>query len=143
MSGKRPEDQLAHDQQLDEMAQRKRILVVDDHPDSADALVAMLGMMGHQTMAITDSREAIRSAKRFNPDLALLDLNMPHLSGLELAQMFRDDEQLRSVCLIALTAYGDENYRRLTRSAGFDAHVVKPADPPLLQSIIQQFDAQE
>jgi CheY-like chemotaxis protein len=122
------------------MTARKRILVVDDHPDSAEALCTMLNVLGHDARALTDPRQAIEVAKAFQPHLALLDLNMPHLSGLELAPMFRDDEQLHAVCLVALTAYGDDKYRRLTRSAGFHAHVVKPADTALLQAIIKQFD---
>ena len=121
-------------------AVRKRILVVDDHPDSADALCTMLGVLGHEGRALTDPRDTMRVAREFRPHLALIDLNMPHVNGLELAPMFRDDDALRSVCLIALTAYGDDKYRRLTRSAGFHAHVVKPADVALLQSIIKQFD---
>ena len=119
---------------------RKRILVVDDHPDSADALCVMLGLLGHEATPLTDPRDAIRVAREFRPHLALLDLNMPHVSGLELAPLFRDDAELSSICLVALTAYGDDKYRRLTRSAGFHAHVVKPADIALLQSIIKQFE---
>jgi len=116
-------------------------LIADDHPAVVDAVARYLD---HHGIAVVDrandGSDALAKIESHSPSIALIDLNMPHVNGLELAPMFRDDPELHSTCLIALTAYGDEKYRRLTRSAGFHAHVVKPADVALLQSIIKQFD---
>ncbi|HUQ73508.1 MAG TPA: response regulator [Burkholderiales bacterium] len=117
----------------------KRILVVDDHPDAAEALGRVLELMGHSALWLTDPRTAIAAAKEFHPDMALLDINMPYMDGCQLAVLFRAEADLKDVHLVAVTAYGDQNYRRMTRKAGFDAHVQKPAGPEMLQAIIDQF----
>jgi CheY-like chemotaxis protein len=119
----------------------KRVLVVDDHPDSARSLAKVLEILGHAARAITDSRDAVEEAKRFKPNLAIIDLAMPHVDGWELAKLLRADAELKHVCLIALTGFGDEKSRQKTRAAGFDAHLLKPADAEMLRSIIAQFDA--
>lgn len=121
-------------------ARRRRILVVDDHPDSAGTLADLLDLLGHEVRYVTDPREALAEAKRFKPDMALLDLAMPHLDGCAVARLFRGDAELASVCLVALTAFDDGKHRQMTREAGFDAHIKKPAEPALLKSIIAQFE---
>lgn len=121
-------------------SESKRILVVDDDRDAARSLADVFKIMGHQARAVTDPREAIRTAKQFHPHLAILDLAMPHVSGYELAKMFRGDVDLKQVCLVALSGFDDAAHRQLTREAGFDAHVAKPADHHILRSILAQFD---
>jgi CheY-like chemotaxis protein len=121
----------------------KRIIVVDDHPDAAEALGKVLQFMGHSALWVTDPRTAIAAAKDFHPDMALLDINMPHMDGCQLAALFRAEADLKDVCLVAVTAYGDQHYRRMTRKAGFDAHVQKPAGPEMLQAIIEQFGSHD
>jgi CheY-like chemotaxis protein len=121
-------------------AKARRILVVDDHPDTAQSSATLLKYLGHETQAVTDSRNAVRVAKEFQPQIALLDLAMPHIGGCELARMFRADALLNKVCLVAVTAYDDEKHRLMVREAGFDAHVRKPADQHVLRAIISQFE---
>jgi CheY-like chemotaxis protein len=121
-------------------AKVRRILIVDDHPDTAQSSATLLKYLGHETHAVTDSRNAVRAAKEFQPQLALLDLAMPHIDGCELARMFRSDPLLRKVCLVAVTAYDDDRHRLMMREAGFDAHVRKPADQYVLGAIISQFE---
>jgi CheY-like chemotaxis protein len=121
-------------------AKARRILVVDDHPDTAESSATLLKYLGHETQAVTDSRNAVRVAKEFRPQIALLDLGMPHIGGCELARMFRSDPLLKKICLVAVTAYDDEKHRLMMREAGFDAHVRKPADQYVLGAIISQFE---
>lgn len=116
----------------------KRILIVDDHPDAADTLAAVLVWRGYRAQAVSDPREAIAAAKDFAPDIAILDLAMPHVSGLALAQVFRGDRQLKNVYLIALTAFGDQSIRERASTAGFDAYLVKPVRMDVLESAIRQ-----
>lgn len=117
----------------------KRILVVDDNADATFTLVDLLRVLGHSGAPVVDPREAVEVAKRFKPDIAIIDLHMPHIDGFELARAFRADEQLRGVCLVALTAMDSSAYREKTRQAGFDAHLRKPADVALLKAIVDQF----
>jgi CheY-like chemotaxis protein len=121
-------------------ARVRRIFVVDDHPDSAGTLADLLELLGHEVRYVTDARQALAEARRFKPDMALVDLAMPHLDGCALARLFRGDAALCGVCLVALTAFDDPKHRQMTREAGFDAHIKKPAEPALLKSIIAQFE---
>jgi CheY-like chemotaxis protein len=118
----------------------KRVLVVDDHPDTAMTTAALLQALGHQPRFVLDPREAVGIARSFRPQVALLDLTMPHLDGIALARMFRSDPDLKSTCLIAVTAYDDPKHRAMTREAGFDAHLGKPVDELILASLIAQFE---
>jgi CheY-like chemotaxis protein len=113
-----------------------RILVVDDHPDTARSFFELLNAMGHQCRFTTDPKEAISVAKALSPQLALLDIGLaPDMDGHELARRLRA-EFGAGITLVAITAYGREEDRRRTRKAGFDAHVTKPIDMGLLESIV-------
>ena len=114
----------------------KRILVVDDQPDAASSLAMLLSMSGHEARAVEDSRQAMPVAKAFRPDVAVLDLRMPHIDGLKLARMFRADPELESVVLIALTADADPAMRQRTCECGFAGHLLKPASEDELQGVI-------
>lgn len=117
----------------------KRIIVVDDNADGAVTLAHLLELLGHHATAVMDSRRALEVAKELQPHIAILDINMPHVNGLELARRFRADAQLKDCHLVALTAMDGLDYREMIRQAGFDAHIRKPADAALLRSIIAQF----
>lgn len=118
---------------------RRKVLIVDDHLDGASTMTQLLQDLGHDATFVTDPRDALRAAKAFAPDIAFLDLGMPHIDGYALARSFRADPELSHVCLVAVTAYGSVEHRRLSREAGFDAHVQKPADVDVLRAIIAQF----
>jgi len=117
----------------------RRILVVDDNADAAVTLTQLLELLGHEASSVTDSRSALDAAKAMRPDLAILDINMPHVNGLQLARLFRADDELKGCHLVALTAMDGMDYRQRIREAGFDAHIRKPADAALLRAIIEQF----
>ena len=110
----------------------RRVLVVDDNRDAADSLSMLLALQGHTAEVAYSGCEAIRRAKTFLPEVALLDIGLPGMNGYELAQELRAMPQLDGICLIALTGYAQpEDYQR-TRQAGFDHHMVKPIDQSAL-----------
>lgn len=88
---------------------------------------------------LTDPRLALDFARRFRPHFVFCDIGMPHLDGYEVAQLLREELQ-NAAWLIAVTAYGSQVDRGRSRKAGFDAHILKPIDMPLLNSIIAQFE---
>jgi two-component system CheB/CheR fusion protein len=114
----------------------RRILIVDDHPDTARSYAELLQVMGHICEYCTDAREALTAARTLQPHLALLDIGLRvDLDGHHLAKMLRD-EFGNNIVLVAITAYGRPEDRARTRKAGFDAHVLKPLDVKLLESIV-------
>jgi CheY-like chemotaxis protein len=118
----------------------QRILVIDDDSDGASSLAALLKVMGHTAAYVTRPTEAVGFAKGFRPDIVFVDLTMAEVDGYQLAQLFRAESELRDVALVALTGHGLPEHRVRARKAGFDAHVLKPADPSLIDSILAQFD---
>jgi len=111
------------------------VLVVDDNEDSAESLALLLGVQGHTVRVETDSRNALEAVADFAPDVAILDVGMPHVDGYELARRIRRQPWGASVCLVALTGWGTEKDRRRSQDAGFDHHLVKPATPESLEEI--------
>jgi CheY-like chemotaxis protein len=119
-------------------AQRaRRILVVDDQPDTAESFARLLQVMGHEVVFVTDPLEALPAARRFQPELVFLDIGMPLVTGYELARIFRSAFGFDKLRMVAITAYNSEEHRSRSREAGFDAHVAKPADPAMLESIVK------
>ncbi|OWQ90168.1 hypothetical protein CDN98_04555 [Roseateles terrae] len=110
----------------------RRILVVDDNEDAAASLAMILSMEGHQVAQVHSGADALRQLAKAVPDLALLDIGLPGMSGYELAQQIRSQPAWATLRLVALTGYGRQEDRERALKAGFDAHVVKPADPDTL-----------
>jgi CheY-like chemotaxis protein len=105
---------------------RGRILVVDDNEDAADSLGMVLESLGADVTVVHDGASAMDAIERFHPAVVLLDLGMPGIDGYEVARWVRQRASLADVKLIALTGWGYEEQRRLSREAGFDHHLVKP-----------------
>lgn len=114
-----------------------RVLVVDDNRDAAESLAMILEMKGHEVRTAHDGPEALRVLGTYLPRLILLDLGLPGMTGFEVARKIRESNALRGVTLAALTGWGQEEDRRRTREAGFDYHMVKPADPAELDRILR------
>jgi PAS domain S-box-containing protein len=106
----------------------RRILVVDDNRDSADSIATLLQMSGHKTFMVHTGLAAVDAAERFHPDVVLLDVGLPEISGVEACRRIRSNPWGKGMIIVALTGWGQENDRRNTREAGFDAHLVKPVD---------------
>lgn len=118
-----------------DIATQRRVLVVDDNRDAAEMLALLLKLGGHQVQAVYDSREAVAAFTTFRPDIAFLDVGMPNLNGLDLAMQLRGCDGGQQVLLVALTGWGQDEDRRRSREAGFDHHLVKPADPLDIEAI--------
>jgi CheY-like chemotaxis protein len=113
-----------------------RTLIVDDEPDAAHTFARVLGSLGCEATAVTDPFVALRTAESINAELVFLDLRMPGVDGLELARMLRGKYGWQRMRIVAVTGFGSEEHRAATRQAGFDAHVVKPVDLHLLESML-------
>ncbi|HUJ01292.1 MAG TPA: ATP-binding protein [Usitatibacter sp.] len=115
----------------------RRILVVDDNRDAADSLCMLLKSRGHEVRVAYDGLEAVGSAVAFHPDVVLLDIGLPKLSGYEAARRIREAGGAQAL-LIAVTGWGQEEDRRRARDAGFDHHLTKPVDPAAISWLIER-----
>ena len=118
-----------------------RILVVDDHPDAADSLAAVLELIGCRVRSSYDAVAALAVAAEFEPHVCLLDLMMPTMDGLELASHLKARAGSRPLLLIATTALGDWEAKTRTALAGFHHHLTKPIDVPVLVDAITRLAA--
>ena len=103
-----------------------RILVVEDNALNIKLFCDLLAADGHEPEGVTDSRFALDAARSFQPDLVITDIQLPHVSGLELMEMIRADDGLRHVPIMAVTAYAGREDEDRVRGAGADAYVSKP-----------------
>jgi CheY-like chemotaxis protein len=113
-----------------------RVLVVDDNVDAAQGIVMLLKALGNDVRTAYDGPTALESALDYRPNVVLLDIGLPGLDGFEVAKRLRQQPALRSVVLVALTGYGQESDRQRSQEAGFDHHLVKPANVGKLQQIL-------
>src|SRR4051812_585821 len=114
----------------------RRLLVVDDNVDAAASQAALLRVLGHEVEVAYDGETALEKARAFRPDIVLLDLGMPGMDGYEVARRLRASDAGRELKLVAQTGWAQEEDRRRTREAGFDAHLAKPVDVTLLQLVL-------
>jgi two-component system cell cycle response regulator DivK len=103
-----------------------RILIVEDNALNIKLFCDLLEAHGHATRAVTDSRQALEEAQEFGPDLVITDIQLPHVSGLELIRMFRADDRLAEVPIMAVTAYATSGDEDRARDIGAQAYVAKP-----------------
>jgi signal transduction histidine kinase/ActR/RegA family two-component response regulator len=116
----------------------KRVLLVEDNPDVAEMLAAYLQQLGHDVMQAHDGRAGLDAAMRYRPEVIVCDIGLPGLDGYEIARRVRERPDLQSSVLIAVSGYGDSTDRERARTAGFDHHLTKPADPVQLADLIDQ-----
>ena len=116
---------------------KRRILVVDDNVDAAEALGELLRDYGHEVATAHDGPQALDNARLHHPEVILLDISMPEMDGYEVARRIRDEVGLGDALLIALSGYGEDRHRRLAREAGFDQHVTKPVDTSKLEALLK------
>lgn len=114
-----------------------KVLIAEDNPDNMDMLVRRLKRKGFEVCEATDGEQAVEAVMRLGPDLVLMDISMPIMSGIEAVREIRRREQGRSrVPVIALTAHAMESDKEESLSAGCDAFATKPIDFPALLDLI-------
>ncbi len=114
----------------------RRVLVVDDNRDSADSLEMVLQFLGADVQTVYDGPAALEALHNYRPCAMFLDIGMPDMDGYEVARQVRQSPQGRDVTLIALTGWGQKEDLRRSREAGFDCHLVKPADVEDLRAVL-------
>lgn len=116
---------------------RKRIMLVDDNVDSVKTMADLLASLGHDVRIAHNGFNALEIAREFSPRLAFLDIGMPGMSGYDLARRLKELPELAETILVAVTGWGQEKDRQLSRDAGFDHHLVKPVKLVKLLEIIE------
>jgi PAS domain S-box-containing protein len=119
----------------------RRILVVDDNTDAASSLAMLLTLTGNETHTVHDGLEAVAAAERFRPDVVLLDIGLPKLNGYDACRRMREQPYGKSMFIVALTGWDQEQDRRKSKDAGFDCHMVKPVKLADLESMFAERQA--
>jgi PAS domain S-box-containing protein len=114
----------------------RRVLIADDNKDAADSLGILLEIDGHEVRVAHGGHAALALAQAFRPEVALLDIGMPEMSGYEVAEALRKEPWGSAIRLIALTGWGQERDRRQSKTAGFDRHLTKPIDMDALCGVL-------
>jgi signal transduction histidine kinase/DNA-binding response OmpR family regulator len=120
-----------------------RVLVVDDNNDAAESIAMFLGMLGHEVKTVADGLVALACAPVYAPCVVVLDIGLPGLDGYEVARRLRKLPQLQHALLVAVTGYGSKGDQERALEAGFDLHLVKPADPCALADAISAWLASQ
>jgi PAS domain S-box-containing protein len=123
-------------QQEDQTIPPLRVLVIDDNRDAAASLAMLLETMGAEVRVAHDGAQGVIEYERFLPLMVLLDIGMPGMDGYEVARRLRALREHPRACIVALTGWGQDEDRRRVREAGFDHHLIKPADIGDLQALI-------
>lgn len=132
----RVEDASPHASRQPQQVASYRILVADDNVDAARMLALILDGLGHEVRTANDGQAALEVAAEFQPQVALIDIGMPKFNGYETAQRIRREPWGREMVLIAVTGWGQQEDKRLSREAGFDYHLVKPIDMDTVQRLL-------
>jgi CheY-like chemotaxis protein len=120
------------------MTSGKHILIVDDYPDALDIWALYLRSVGYRVSTASDGAGAIAQAELLRPDLIVLDLELPRISGFEVAKRLRENPETQTIPLIAATGYSHMRQLDRAREAGFDQVIVKPCDPDMLVEEIER-----
>jgi CheY-like chemotaxis protein len=115
---------------------QRRVLVVDDNRDAAASLGMLLKYLGTDVQIAGDGAAALSAIESYRPDVVLLDIGMPVMDGFEVARRIRENRSNDHVVLVALTGWGQAEDRNRTRAAGFNHHLVKPADITTIQTLL-------
>jgi CheY-like chemotaxis protein len=124
------------------LTERLRLLVVDDNVDAADSLAMALRLSGQEVRVAYDGAAALTIAAEIQPEAVLLDIGMPIMDGYVVAKRLRETAGSERVLLIAVTGWGQDEDRRLSKAAGFNHHLVKPVDPGILVPLIARHRAE-
>ncbi|MDG3005738.1 response regulator [Paludisphaera mucosa] len=115
-----------------------KILVVDDNVDAANMFAMLIQFEGHDVRTAFNGAQAIESVQAFTPDAVFLDISLPDMTGYRVAEQLRRIPALDKAMLVAMTGYSDEDHQARSEKAGFDHHVVKPADHAYVMQLLDQ-----
>jgi DNA-binding response OmpR family regulator len=118
-------------------AKGRRVLVVDDNQDAADSLAMLLGVRGEDVRIAYDGAKALEVERDFKPDVVLLDIGLPAVSGYDVAERIRE-KRGDKVLIVAITGWGQEKDLRRAEDAGIDHHFTKPVDFEALVALIER-----
>jgi CheY-like chemotaxis protein/two-component sensor histidine kinase len=121
---------------------RRRLVLVEDQNDAREMMKMLLESLDHIVLDAADGASALDLIAREKPDAALIDIGLPEMNGYEVAQRIRENQELQNVVLVALTGYGAAADISAARSAGFDAHLIKPADVHRLEELLSAMKGQ-
>jgi CheY-like chemotaxis protein len=116
--------------------QPRRVLLVDDSVDAAEAMSMLLETLGHEVRVMNDGPSALSMVDDFAPDVVILDIGLPGMDGFEVAREMRARAVTKTALLIALTGYGADSDKQKARDAGFDHHLVKPVSFTAIETVI-------
>jgi len=114
------------------MTPQKHLLIVDDYPDALDIWAFYLRAMGYRVSTASDGASALEQAELLLPDLIVLDLELPQISGFDVARRLRENPDTHGIPLIAATGYSQASQLERAHAAGFDLVLLKPCDPDVL-----------
>jgi CheY-like chemotaxis protein len=119
-----------------------RVLIGDDNADAADMLRTFVDSLGHETTVAHDGLSALEAVESFRPDVVLLDIGLPGISGYDVARAVRQRPDGGDICLAAVTGWGQDEDRRRTREAGFNHHLTKPVNPSAIVELLNVWRSQ-
>ena len=115
---------------------KRRVLIVDDNQDAATTLALILKLTGHEAHIRFDGQTGVEAAESLRPQVVILDISMPGMDGYQACRFIREQPWGKPVLLVALSGYGQEDHKRRSTEAGFDAHLVKPVDLTTLKELL-------
>jgi CheY-like chemotaxis protein len=114
-----------------------RVLVVDDNKDAADTLTLLLRIQGYEVLVAYDGLTALEMALEWKPNAVILDIGLPGMDGIEVAQILRAQPMPHKVLLVAVTGYREQLERLAKGVVTFDAVIAKPGDPEALIDLLK------
>ncbi len=121
----------------------RKVLVVDDNVTSAQSLELLLRLEGHEVQVVHDGPSVLQAVSHHHHEIVLMDIGLPGMSGYEVARQLRQQPELGSLLIVAVTGYAEDEARRLSREAGFDHHLVKPVDPDAILALLASLEWSE
>ena len=113
-----------------------RVLIVEDSPDALEMLRVLLELEGYDVWSAANGPDALRVAEAARPDVALIDIGLPGIDGIEVCRQLRAQPWGRAMFLVAQTGWGEDSDRQQSAEAGFDVHLTKPLDPAVLTAML-------
>ena len=117
----------------------KRVLIVEDNDLNMKLFNDLLEAHGYRTLQTKDGVEALRMARQHRPDLILMDIQLPEVSGLEVTKWLKEDDELRSIPVIAVTAFAMKGDEEKIREGGCEAYIAKPISVASFMGTVERF----